>query len=99
MKKKSADQFNEVYKEAEAYKHKIIIKDGKPYWEQNSVTRELVNTIGLNNIILLFAQLGITKNSEIYRKLYRDIGYSIFGYWEIFYWEANNPIAHEYRPA
>ena len=37
-------------------------------------------------------------NSEMWRKLYRDLGYSLFGYWEIFYWEANNEKAAEYKP-
>jgi hypothetical protein len=41
--------------------------------------------------------MGYDKNSEVYRKLYRDIGYSLEGYWEIFYWEVNNPIASEYK--
>jgi hypothetical protein len=30
--------------------------------------------------------------------MYRDMGYSLFGYWEMFYWEINNNIAHEYKP-
>lgn len=33
------------------------------------------------------------KNSEVYRKLYRDMGYSLYGYWEI-----NNEDAGEYIP-
>ena len=38
-----------------------------------------------------------TKNSEEWRKLYRDIGYSLYGYWEIFYWDMNNEDAADYR--
>ena len=30
------------------------------------------------------------KSMPEYRKLYRDLGYSLFGYWEVFYWEMNN---------
>jgi len=26
------------------------------------------------------------------------MGYSLFGYWEVFYWDANNDIADEYEP-
>lgn len=29
------------------------------------------------------------KTDERYRRLYRDLGYSLSGYWEIFYWEMN----------
>jgi hypothetical protein len=41
---------------------------------------------------------GYTKNSEIYRKLYRDMGYSLSGYWEVFYWDVNNEKVDEYNP-
>jgi hypothetical protein len=41
---------------------------------------------------------GLDKNCDEYRKVYRDIGYSLDGYWEIFYWEVNNPISREYIP-
>jgi hypothetical protein len=52
---------------------------------------------GLNNIVALFYSIGLTKNSEEWRKLYRDIGYSLDGYWEIFYCEMNNKDAADYR--
>ncbi len=28
--------------------------------------------------------------------MYRDMGVSLFGYWEIFYWEMNNEKSQEY---
>jgi hypothetical protein len=28
--------------------------------------------------------------------MYRDMGYSLYGYWEIFYWEMNNDYAQDY---
>ena len=40
---------------------------------------------------------GITKNDSRVRQLYRDMGYSVFGYWEVFFWEVNNDIAHEWK--
>jgi hypothetical protein len=43
--------------------------------------------------------LGYNKNSEIYRKFFWDLYYSISGYWEIFYWKVNNEIADEYKPS
>jgi hypothetical protein len=47
---------------------------------------------------MLFMRMGLTKNSEEVRKLYRDMGYSLSGYWEIFYWDMNNEDAHKYKP-
>jgi hypothetical protein len=41
--------------------------------------------------------MGLNKNSEEVRKLYRDMGYSLSGYWEIFFWEVNNEDAPLYR--
>ena len=26
------------------------------------------------------------------------MGYSLGGYWEVFYWEVNNELAHKYKP-
>ncbi len=58
----------------------------------------LIDVMNLNHIVMLLIYLGYNKNSEIYRKLYRDMGYSLYGYWEIFYWEVNNPDYAEYKP-
>lgn len=54
--------------------------------------------ITLNDIVPLIQVMGYDKNSEVYRKLYRDLGYSLLGYWEVFYWEMNNPYSSEYKP-
>ena len=56
-----------------------------------------INVI-INDLIPLLDSLGYDKNSEVYRKLYRDMGYSLFGYWEVFYWVANNSEADKYVP-
>jgi hypothetical protein len=47
---------------------------------------------------MLFYKMGLTKNSEEVRKLYRDMCYSLSGYWEIFYWDMNNEDARKYKP-
>lgn len=39
----------------------------------------------------------IIKNDPLVRELYRRMGISLFGYWETFYWEANNPYAEEFK--
>jgi hypothetical protein len=78
--------------------HEIIVSGGNYYWKKNEIVDAILEKLSLNDIIPLLHSLGYGKNSEIYRKLYRDMGYSLEGYWEIFYWEVNNPIASEYHP-
>lgn len=75
------------------HNHNIIIKDGKYYWEETIEERD-----DLNKKWAEWTKLGLTKNSEEVRDYYRSIGYSLYGYWEIFYWEANNPDANIYNP-
>lgn len=70
-------------------------------WKADERVRELTmnsQKINFNELIYLFHSLGYDKNSEPYRQLYRDMGYSLYGYWEIFYWEVNNPDAKKYKP-
>lgn len=79
--------------------HEIVMGEGGDlYWLENKAVRESVDKIGLLNIYELFESLGMNYNSEIIRKMYRDKGYSLFGYWEIFYCETNNEIANKYKP-
>ncbi len=52
----------------------------------------------LNEVVKEMLERGLDKNCEEYRKVYRYIGYSLIGYWDIFYWEFNNPIAPLYKP-
>ena len=91
--------FVEILERESHHDHEIIEDvDGSPRWKEDKDVRKLVDKIGLNDLIPLFHILGYDKNSEIYRKLYRNIGYSLSGYWEIFYWEMNNELADEYQP-
>lgn len=53
--------------------------------------------IDLNTIVTAFFENDIDKNNEIWREMYRGIGYSLSGYWEIFYWDMNNEEAHLYE--
>jgi len=79
--------------------HQIIEDENGTYrWKRDDSVRKMVDKIGLNDIFQLFDALGLTKNSELMRKMYRDMGYSLYGYWEIFYWYANNPDANKYSP-
>jgi hypothetical protein len=82
----------------EIHHNHTIIKDehGTFRWEGDKDIRRLTDKMNLNDIIEMFIRLGYDKNSEIYRELYRNMGVSLYLYWEVFYWEANNPEAELY---
>jgi len=90
--------FGEILKKESHHDHDIVNDNGRPRWKEDPDVSKLVEDMGgLNNIVRLFFATGITKNDEAWRKLYRDMGYSLDGYWEIFYWEMNNEDAADYR--
>jgi len=102
LKREDVAQVHENYREifdAEKHHDHVIIEDsqGVYRWKENSTVRTIIDKGILNEIIILFHALGYDKNSEIYRKMYRDMGYSLSGYWEIFYWGMNNDAASEYK--
>lgn len=97
------DITEETYREildVETHHNHPIIKDenGTLRWKENKDTCKFLRNISLNDLCPLLNSLGYDKNSEPYRQLYRNMGYSLFGYWEIFYWEVNNEGAEEYTP-
>lgn len=81
------------------HKHEIILDDHNVIrWKANPSVRKLVDESELlNEFIILFHLLGVDKNHELYRKLYRDMGYSLSGYYDVFYWEVNNEEARNYK--
>lgn len=94
---------DEIYREildVETHHNHEIIKEenGTLRWKENPTVRHILKNISLNDLCPLLNTLGYGKNSEVYRKLYRDMGYSLYGYWEIFFWEINNDNASEYVP-
>lgn len=90
--------FGEIMRKESHHDHPIELNK-IPRWKQNDDVKAYVDKMGLNDIIGLFISMGYTRNSEVWRKLYRDIGTSLFAYWEVFYWEMNNEEAEEYRAA
>lgn len=70
--------------------------DGALYWGENKEVCEMVDNIGIGQLMALFDKLGLDRNSEVVRKTYRDMGYSLFGYWEVFYLENNNDKVDQY---
>lgn len=100
---KREDITEDLYREIldlETHHYHVIVKDesGPLRWKENKDITHFLEKISLNDLCQMLSILGYGKNSEVYRKLYRDMGYSLYGYWEIFYWEANNPSASKYVP-
>lgn len=92
-------EFKRMLKTERHHKHEIIEdEDGILRWKKDADIRSSVDKINLNEIWDLFYSLGLDKNCELFRKMYRGMGYSLSGYWEIFYWEANNEEADQYVP-
>lgn len=87
----------EIFEKEKHHNHEIIRdENGTLRWKENEVVESYRKNISLNDLCPLLTELGYGKNSEIYRKLYRDMGYSLSGYWEVFYWEMNNDDADDY---
>lgn len=92
------DDYKEMMEKESHHDHPIIdYGKGVIRWKVNPTIEALVDLIGLNEIIEALHDSDLGKNSEIYRDLYRSIGYSLSGYWEIFYWDMNNPDADDYQ--
>jgi len=97
--RKTDKLYRDMLKTEKHHKHEIIeTKEGTLRWKENPDVTRILEKISLNDLIPLLYCLGYNKNSEVYRQLYRDMGYSLSGYWEIFYWEVNNDEADEYVP-
>ncbi len=92
--------FNDILDAEGHHDHVIEMIDDFPdtlMWKANPEVQEIVDLVGLNAIVAALHEKGYDKNSELYRKIYRDIGYTLSGYWEIFYWDANNENYKEYK--
>lgn len=91
------DNYQEIFKKESHHSHNIVMIDGVIRWKKNLLVGMMADKIGLNDLVIILYEKGYDKNSEVYRQLYRDIGYSLSGYWEIFYWEMNNEACDEYN--
>jgi len=79
--------------------HKII-EDTHGVWRWERVLKVdkiVTGKLDLNYLVLILEYMGFDKNSEVQRKLYRDMGYSLSGYYDVFYWDVNNDKADKYR--
>lgn len=95
------EDYQEIFNTEDHHKHEVVVKakTGRLYWKENKKVSKLIDKkIDLNHLWELFYSLGYDKNSEIIRKLYRNLGVSLSMYWEVFYWEVNNKDAKKYVP-
>ena len=81
----------------EGLNHKIVL-DGEVFRWEKDPTIDMLYDLGMIDLNKLFSVMGRRgKNDPRVRDLYRRMGYSVYGYWEIFHWEVNNPYADEYE--
>lgn len=98
---KVSEEWKEMLKTERHHYHEIVEVDGVLRWKENKQVRDLVGgkgKIDLNNLWEFFYAMGLNKNSEFVRDVYRNMGYSLGGFWELFYWEMNNEDADDYNP-
>lgn len=91
-----SDDYKEILETEKHHQHPIVKDEqGVIRWKEDPLVRFLVDCGDLNRIV---GMMNWNKNREMYRELYRKMGYSLSGYWEIFYWEMNNDEAENYKP-
>jgi hypothetical protein len=90
--KENGGIFAEMKEELLGTSHEVIFEKGIPRWKKD----ENYPVDNLNDLVMEMLSKGLTPNDEAWRDVYRKIGYSLYGYWEVFYWEANNEDAEEY---
>jgi hypothetical protein len=96
----NVDEYRKIMDSETHHNHEIILdENGVIRWKPDEFIDFAFDNdiLDLNTVIPLMCRRGNGKNSEMYRKLYRDLGYSLSGYWEVFYWNWNNENAHLYK--
>lgn len=91
-----SEEYAEVL-ETEELGHELYVSDhGTIRWVANpEMEQKIMDEFGARDLNDLFMK-GADKNDPRIRELYKHIGYSLFGFWEIFYWEVNNELAYQY---
>jgi len=98
----SAASISSEYKQVlkrEHYGHELYVdKHNTIRWVKNpEKEKEIMEEFGASDLNDLFGRCRADKNDPRIRELYKHKGYSLFGFWEIFYWRVNNPCACEYK--
>ena len=88
-----ANEYKEILIREKHHNHEIVMINGELKWKQN----KNLKSVDTNEIIRLFNQLGYDENSEVYKKFYRDLGYSLHAYWKIFYSDLHKGNTEEYK--
>lgn len=99
---KAAAAISEDYEEVlerETIHDLVVDEHGTIRWaECPAREKEIMNIFGATDLNDLFGRCRADKNDPLIRELYKCMGYSLYGYWEVFFWEMNNPRADEYDP-
>lgn len=90
----------------EAYHDHIIVEGEHGTWRWKAYPereKEIMDALGANDLNEVFGECQADgkhsgKNDQLIRELYRCMGYSLSGYWEIFYWIENNEDAYKWDP-
>ena len=73
--------YKKMFEDESHHNHPIDYVNGVYRWRRSTIVHTLVTeTLNLDNIVRLLLALGYDKNSEVYRKLHRDMGVSIYNY-------------------
>lgn len=98
-RKQITDPYLKVIVDTEAHHdHEIVIDNrGVFRWKANEEVEKMIETLNPYDVFELLEKMGFGLNSEVYRKLARDMGFTLFAYYEKFYNENNNPDVAAYR--
>jgi len=91
-------EYKLVLKREELGNELYVDKNGTIRWVANpEKEKEIMDEFGACDLNDLFGRCHADKNDPKIRELYKCIGYSLYGFWEVFYWRVNNSRASEYK--
>jgi hypothetical protein len=94
--------FLEIFETEDHYRHNVVkITLGSSthsYWQTNTSIYHFLQPLGLHQLSETLLAWGLDRNTELYRKLYRDMGCSLFNYKEIFYMPNDAYHPSQYIP-
>jgi len=95
---KLSEDYAEVLAREEFGYDLIIDQHDTLRWKANPQREnEIMNEFGATDLNDLFGRCRADKNDPKIRELYKAMGYSLYGFWEVFYWEVNNEDAWAYQ--
>lgn len=94
------ESYGDMLKTESHHKHEIIKDEhGVVKWKENPKVRETMKqeNVGLGELIKTLDVIGYDRNSEVLRKLYREMGVSLSSYITMFYDPCNNDEVEDYK--